>query len=189
MVPVINPAKGINQSSSQFVVDSEALAVSMESAVLRESNGFVTSITSTAFLAICPIVAMRNTRAYSIQRFALYFTSNVSLSLPESVGFWKSRLEEGDADQTFAVGLLYGPSGCGKSSMMKAGLLPRLSPDVVVIYLEATVDDTERTLLAMIRKKLASTDAELTKSLVDLLYVFTVGKRQGKRILKCCEAK
>ena len=46
--------------------------------------------------------------------------------LPESVGFWKSRIEERDADQTFPVGLIYGPSGCGNSSMMKAGLLPRL---------------------------------------------------------------
>ncbi len=50
--------------------------------------------------------------------------------LPESVGFWKSRIEERDADQTFAVGLVYGPSGCGKSSMIKAGLLPRLAPDI-----------------------------------------------------------
>ena len=50
--------------------------------------------------------------------------------IPESVDFWKSRIEEREADQTFAVGLVYGPSGCGKSSMMKAGLLPRLAPDI-----------------------------------------------------------
>jgi serine/threonine protein kinase len=29
--------------------------------------------------------------------------------LPESVRFWKSRVEETDAEQTFAVGLIYGP--------------------------------------------------------------------------------
>ncbi|MEQ1829975.1 MAG: protein kinase, partial [Pirellula sp.] len=105
--------------------------------------------------------------------------------LPESVGFWKSRLEERDADQTFAVGLLYGPSGCGKSSMMKAGLLPRLSPDIIAIYLEATVDDTERTLLAMIRKKLGSTDAESTTSLVDLLHEVRLGRilPRGKKLV------
>ena len=44
--------------------------------------------------------------------------------LPESIRFWKTRIEETDADKTFAVGLIYGPSGCGKSSLVKAGLLP-----------------------------------------------------------------
>ena len=105
--------------------------------------------------------------------------------LPESVGFWKSRIEERDADQTFAVGLVYGPSGCGKSSMMKAGLLPRLATDLTPIYLEATVDETERTLLALIRKKLDSREAETTKSLVDLLHEIRLGRilPRGKKIL------
>ena len=47
--------------------------------------------------------------------------------LPDSIRFWKTRIEETDADNTFSVGLIYGPSGCGKSSLVKAGLLPRLS--------------------------------------------------------------
>ena len=47
--------------------------------------------------------------------------------LPESIRFWKTRIEETDPDSTFAVGLIYGPSGCGKSSLVKAGLLPRLA--------------------------------------------------------------
>jgi serine/threonine protein kinase len=34
--------------------------------------------------------------------------------LPESIRFWKSRIEQRDADQSFSVGLIYGPSGCGK---------------------------------------------------------------------------
>ena len=46
--------------------------------------------------------------------------------LPESIRFWKTRIEETDPDNTFSVGLIYGPSGCGKSSLVKAGLLPRL---------------------------------------------------------------
>ena len=49
--------------------------------------------------------------------------------LPDSIRFWKTRIEEKDADDTFSVGLIYGPSGCGKSSLVKAGLLPRLSDD------------------------------------------------------------
>src|SRR5262249_6402051 len=47
--------------------------------------------------------------------------------LPESIRFWKARIEETDPDKTFDVGLIYGPSGCGKSSLVKAGLLPHLS--------------------------------------------------------------
>ena len=47
--------------------------------------------------------------------------------LPDSLRFWKTRIEETDPDNTFSVGLIYGPSGCGKSSLVKAGLLPRLS--------------------------------------------------------------
>ncbi|HEV3259155.1 MAG TPA: serine/threonine-protein kinase, partial [Gemmataceae bacterium] len=41
--------------------------------------------------------------------------------LPESLRFWKTRIESPDPDATFKVGLIYGPSGCGKSSLVKAG--------------------------------------------------------------------
>jgi hypothetical protein len=58
--------------------------------------------------------------------------------LPESVRFWKARLEPDDPDETFRVGLLYGPSGCGKSSLVKAGLLPRLAQSVTAVYVEGT---------------------------------------------------
>src|SRR5262249_34686112 len=39
--------------------------------------------------------------------------------LPDSIRFWKTRIEATDADSTFPVGLIYGPSGCGKSSLVK----------------------------------------------------------------------
>lgn len=73
--------------------------------------------------------------------------------LPDSLRFWKTRIDETDPDNTFSVGLIYGPSGCGKSSLVKAGLLPRLSPDVIAIYLEATSDETELRLLSGLRKR------------------------------------
>src|SRR5262249_46959489 len=60
--------------------------------------------------------------------------------LPDSLRFWKTRIEESDPNSTFAVGLLYGPSGCGKSSLVKAGLLPRLAGHVVAVYVEATAN-------------------------------------------------
>ena len=47
--------------------------------------------------------------------------------LPESIRFWKRKIERTDVDRTFRVGLIHGPSGCGKSSLVKAGLLPRLA--------------------------------------------------------------
>src|SRR5262249_40038356 len=50
--------------------------------------------------------------------------------LPESLRFWKSRVEQRDPDEAFGVGVLYGPSGCGKSSLVKAGLIPRLAEHV-----------------------------------------------------------
>src|SRR5207247_2494534 len=66
--------------------------------------------------------------------------------LPESIRFWKSRFESTEPDGGFGVGLMYGPSGCGKSSLVKAGLLPRLGPHVVSIYIEATPQETEKRL-------------------------------------------
>jgi serine/threonine protein kinase/formylglycine-generating enzyme required for sulfatase activity len=76
--------------------------------------------------------------------------------LPDSIRFWKARIEETDADNTFSVGLIYGPSGCGKSSLVKAGLLPRLANDVIPIYCEATALDTETRLLHGLRKRFAT---------------------------------
>jgi serine/threonine protein kinase/formylglycine-generating enzyme required for sulfatase activity len=73
--------------------------------------------------------------------------------LPDSIRFWKALIEETDADKTFSVGLIYGPSGCGKSSLVKAGLLPRLSQSVITVYLEATAGETETRLLAGLRKR------------------------------------
>ena len=73
--------------------------------------------------------------------------------LPESLRFWKYRIEETDPDQTFRVGLIYGPSGCGKSSLVKAGLLPRLADSVCSVYVEATADETESRLLRGLRKR------------------------------------
>jgi serine/threonine protein kinase len=73
--------------------------------------------------------------------------------LPDSIRFWKTRIEEIDAGNTFSVGLIYGPSGCGKSSLVKAGLLPRLSDGVIAVYVEATAEETETRLLNGLRKR------------------------------------
>jgi eukaryotic-like serine/threonine-protein kinase len=81
--------------------------------------------------------------------------------LPDSLRFWKSRIDETDPDETFPVGLIYGPSGCGKTSLMRAGLIPHLGPHVLCVYLEATADATEARLLKGLRKALPSLPANL----------------------------
>lgn len=81
--------------------------------------------------------------------------------LPESIAFWKERIEQRDPDQTFTVGLLYGPSGCGKSSLVKAGLIPNLSSEMIAIYVEATPEATEIRLLRQLRKRLPELPSEL----------------------------
>jgi serine/threonine protein kinase/formylglycine-generating enzyme required for sulfatase activity len=73
--------------------------------------------------------------------------------LPESIRFWKTRMEATDLEKTFRVGLLYGPSGCGKSSLVKAGLLPRLANTITWVYAEATAVDTEVRLLKALQKR------------------------------------
>jgi len=87
--------------------------------------------------------------------------------LPESIRFWKTRIEEIDPDKTFSVGLIYGPSGCGKSSLIKAGLLPRLGKHILPAYIEATPDDTENRLWRRLHK--VCPDLPAGRNLVDSL--------------------
>lgn len=99
--------------------------------------------------------------------------------LPESIQFWKTRFEETDPDKTFSVGLIYGPSGCGKSSLVKAGLLPRLSKDVTAIYVEATPDETETRILRGLRKSLPEPSQDL-----GLVETFSLLRRgEGKKVV------
>jgi hypothetical protein len=103
--------------------------------------------------------------------------------LPDSIRFWKSRIEERDTDSTFSVGLLYGPSGCGKSSLVKAGLLPRLAKSVTAVYIEATGVETEARLLKSLRRQVPDLPGSL--GLVESLAELRRGRflASGRKVL------
>ena len=63
--------------------------------------------------------------------------------LPDSLQFWRRRIENSDPNETFRVGVLYGSSGSGKSSFIKAGLIPILESNVTVLFIEASQTRTE----------------------------------------------
>lgn len=67
--------------------------------------------------------------------------------VPESILYWKRKIESFTELGGFAVGVILGPSGCGKSSFVRAGLIPRLDPQVVrQVYVEASRNHTEERL-------------------------------------------
>ena len=103
--------------------------------------------------------------------------------LPESIRFWKYRIEETSPGKTFRVGLIYGPSGCGKSSLVKAGLLPRLAGHVIPVYVEATAEETEGRLLRGLRQQCPLLPDDL--SLGDSIAAIRRGRviPSGKKVL------
>lgn len=103
--------------------------------------------------------------------------------LPERLRFWKTRIEQLDPQQSFRVGLIYGPSGCGKSSLVKAGLLPRLQPNIRSIYVEATRNDTEARLLRGIRKAIPDVELGTLKETLSTIRRRRLVPRGGKLLL------
>ncbi len=70
--------------------------------------------------------------------------------LPESLDFWKQRIESRIESKTFRVGVLYGTSGSGKSSFVTAGLQPRLR-DTLCLNVPAAPGRTSAIWLQMLR--------------------------------------
>ena len=56
--------------------------------------------------------------------------------LPESVQYWKDWIESYDGSEYGRIGILYGPSGSGKTSLLRAGIIPYLAPDLLPISIE-----------------------------------------------------
>jgi len=93
--------------------------------------------------------------------------------IPDSIAFWKQRIDP-LTDPTnrapFDIGVIYGPSGCGKSSLVQAGLIPKLSDRVTVVFIQATATETEQRLLDQLRRKFPTLleESDLTESLQQL---------------------
>ena len=79
--------------------------------------------------------------------------------VPEVIRAWKSRIEERDESRVFSVGLLYGPSGSGKSSLLKAGVIPRLSRHVRAVYVPASSSGTEARIRAALNREIGDLPA------------------------------
>ncbi|MFM7987810.1 MAG: protein kinase domain-containing protein, partial [Candidatus Fonsibacter sp.] len=101
--------------------------------------------------------------------------------VPESLRFWKNRIESGQ--NTFRVGLVYGPSGCGKSSQIKAGLLPRLWEKTLSVYIEATPDDTESRLKLAVKNRIPRAQGESLSELICNIRKDRLAGINGKLVL------
>ncbi len=101
--------------------------------------------------------------------------------IPEVIRFWKSFIEPNHQEASPPVGVLYGPSGCGKSSLVRAGIMPRLSSRVRAIYVEATAHDTEQSIIDLLAQQLDI--PEQAKNLTfgeQLLRIFTWLRRNSR---------
>jgi serine/threonine protein kinase/formylglycine-generating enzyme required for sulfatase activity len=103
--------------------------------------------------------------------------------LPESVRFWKSRIESTDPDDSFSVGVLLGPSGSGKSSLIRAGVAPHLDESVLVVQLEANPQDLESRLLRRIKRVVPALEAAETLREALLAIRLERGLPSGRKIV------
>jgi serine/threonine protein kinase len=92
--------------------------------------------------------------------------------LPESIHFWKARIDSVGPDSAFAVGLTSVPSGGGTSSLVKADLLPGLTNSMKVVYVETTAEETSARLLKELGRQLPDLPSDL-----DLIETLTCLRR------------
>jgi len=70
--------------------------------------------------------------------------------VPESVRAWTKRLLNRNKGAPMAMAI-YGPSGCGKSSLIKAGVIPKLTKNFICVVLDAVPGKTELALIRELR--------------------------------------
>lgn len=119
-------------------------------------------------------VVPRGLRAYSHRDSYFYLDLVPGVrdrnGLPETLAHWKNWVEAPDnLSEWYRVGVISGPTGCGKSSLMRAGLVPLLGPEVVTIVVEASPDLTEKHLLSQLERCCSlTTDKTLSEIVVEV---------------------
>ncbi len=102
--------------------------------------------------------------------------------IPEVIRFWRSRIEPNPQETSPPVGVLYGPSGCGKSSLVRAGIMPRLSSHVNALYVEATAMDTEQAIVDLLSQQTDIPALSQHRSAGEqLVHAFTWMRRNAQR--------
>ncbi len=148
-------------TTAQDVADDlrSALAVSQTAAVDPGTAG--TASQATSLTGAVPVIP-KGLRSFGPEDAEFFLRllpgPHDRLGLPESLKFWKVRIESTDPEPAFRVGLIHGPSGCGKTSLIRAGLLPRLARSIVPIYVEALREGTEDRLLGKLRRLVPGAD-------------------------------
>lgn len=168
-------ARELCEDLQSWLDETAGLALAPINAVSRPSAGAETT-------AVRPKIIPRGLRPFDAND-ADYYLNLVPgprdrQGLPQLIRQWKSRIEDPDPANSFLVGLLYGPSGCGKSSLVRAGLLPRLSPRIRTVYIEASRDDFEQRLLHRLAHQFPDDIADL--DLASALARIRVGQGLGR---------
>ncbi|MFK7821041.1 MAG: protein kinase [Planctomycetaceae bacterium] len=101
--------------------------------------------------------------------------------LPTSITFWIDSITDRAAD--VPVGIIYGRSGCGKSSLVRAGILPRLPPDVLPVYADCTDTGTEQRIIEAVDLKCGDSvgDMDILKRFVAIRE--SSSRRQKRKVL------
>lgn len=100
--------------------------------------------------------------------------------VPEIVRFWLNKTQPGGPDSNVPIGLIYGPSGCGKTSLVRAGIVPRLSTDVRAIYIQASAAQTEQELCEKLAAAAGPLGARNDTESTDVAERFAQIRRSGK---------
>lgn len=150
-----NTAKDLSDELASVLKETSAEVGSGATGAMVAAEGAAPADSSASDVARLTRIVPKGLRAYDAEDSEFFLEllpgPRDRRGVPESVLFWKRRIEASDPDRAFAAGLMYGPSGCGKTSIVRAALLPRLADNVRAVYCEADASATESRLLRRLR--------------------------------------